>query len=144
MSWSEFVAGVLGGVVATILWFTIVYPAWLMLVRWWRYHRLEGRFQARLRSTADVHWHLKIERKRNRLVVNGVDPKDGERTWASDIVMNDDVGRGTYFRNDDPDAFGFHELHLKGDSIYVIETWVEPDPAERRLVVSGYLWERID
>jgi hypothetical protein len=44
----------------------------------------------------------------------------------------------------DPDAFGFWEVQVRDNDLFrVLETWPEPG-LERRVVVDGYLWERID
>ena len=53
-----------------------------------------------------------------------------ERTWL-------------LLRSDAPDAFGFNEVEVvNDDGIRVIETWARSDE-ERRVIVSGVVWERM-
>jgi hypothetical protein len=140
-------AGVVGGLVATLLWVALGNQLWLMGVRWWHYRGLAGKFQARLRSTKEIHWLLEITRDGNRLLVTGKKPETGLEWFKGEIVMSNEItkrGRGSYAQIADPDAFGFWEVQVRdNDLLRVLETWPEPR-TERRVVVDGYLWERID
>lgn len=135
---------IIGGVVAAFLWTLIVLIFWAARRRW-SYSRLKGDYEARFKGSDEVQWTLKIRvmGRGNRLNVSG--RNEAGATFRGDIVMSDelaDSGRGHYYRDDAPDAFGFWEVQVvDARTILVHETFA--DPRNRVAVVTGYMWSRI-
>ncbi len=110
--------------------------------RWLRYHALDGDFDAKRKGSGEIEWRLSIKVVGNRLVVTG--RNDEGRSFRGEIVMSDELagsGRGQYYRDDDPDAYGFWEVQVVNkDRILVHETYSRP--SDLRAIVSGFAWIR--
>jgi hypothetical protein len=131
------------GLVVSAVWAVGLLALWRAR-RWVRYHGLHGSYQAMRKGTGQTEWLLTIARSGNRLEVAG---QDGERArFRAEIIMSDELpgsGRGHYFREDNPDAFGFLELQVVNSRrILVHETYA--DPKSFRSVVSGFVWTKIE